>query len=217
MARLTLVLGNKAYSSWSLRPWLALKHTGVRFDEIVIPLDQPETKARILAHSPGGRVPCLIDGDLNIPESLAICEYAAELDPAAGLWPQDRLARALARAAAAEMHAGFAKLRQHLPMDLKRAPGPRALTPEVEAEVRRIIEIWTECRRRYGAGGAFLFGRFGNADAMFAPVVTRFATYAVPLDAEAAAYRDAVLALPAMRDWTAAAKAEPWSVRDSLP
>jgi len=101
MARLTLVLGNKAYSSWSLRPWLALKHTGVRFDEIVIPLDQPETKARILAHSPGGRVPCLIDGDLNIPESLAICEYAAELDPAAGLWPQDRLARALARAAAA--------------------------------------------------------------------------------------------------------------------
>lgn len=217
MARLTLVVGNKAYSSWSLRPWLALKHAGVAFDEIVIPLDQPETKTRILAHSPSGRVPCLIDGDLQISESLAICEYAAELRPDAELWPKDRAARALARAVAAEMHAGFAKLRQHLPMDLKRAPGPRPLTSEVEAEVRRIIEIWTECRRRHGTGRPFLFGRFGNADAMFAPVVTRFHTYAVPLDGAAAAYRDAVLALPAIKDWTAAAKAEPWSVRDSLP
>lgn len=216
-AALTLVIGNKAYSSWSLRPWLALKQTGQPFDETLIPLRQPDTRARIGAVSPSGTVPVLIDygvgGDpVVVWDSLAVCEYVAERFPEAGLWPDDIHARAVARSVAAEMHAGFAPLRTHMAMNLKeRLPGT-GRSPEVEANIARIIALWTDARTCFGQGGAFLFGRFSVADAMFAPVVTRFETYGVDLPPVARAYADAVLALPAMRDWIAAAQAEPWTL-----
>lgn len=210
MPSLTIVLGNKAYSSWSLRPWLALKQTGEPFEEVVIPLRQPDTKERILAHSPAGKVPVLRHGDRVVWDSLAIGEYLAETFPAAGLWPDDAHARAVARSVSAEMHAGFAPLRTHMAMNLKeRLPGT-GRTPEVDADIARIVALWTDARARFGRGGLFLFGRFSIADAMYAPVVTRFDTYGVELPPAARAYADAVLDLPAMREWTAAAKAEPW-------
>ena len=208
----TLVLGNKAYSSWSLRPWLALKRTGVPFEEVVIPLRQPDTRAAILAHSPAGKVPVLRHGERTIWDSLAIIEYLADAHPAARLWPQDPHARAVARAISAEMHAGFLPLRKALPMDLKaRHPG-LAFDAEVEADIARIQAIWRDARARFGADGPFLFGAFTAADAMYAPVVTRFDTYAVALDPVCRAYADAVLTLPEMREWTAAAQAEPWVI-----
>lgn len=207
---MTLVVGNKAYSSWSLRPWLALKQAGVSFAEIVIPLRQPETKAQILAHCPSGKVPCLIDGDRVIWDSLAICEYVAELAPAAGLWPADPHARAIARSVSAEMHSGFAALRNAMSMDLKIDRHGEGMTPDSAADIARIQALWADCRARFGQGGPFLFGGFTIADAMFAPVVTRFETYGVAVDAVSRAYMDAVQALPAMQEWTAAAKAEPW-------
>lgn len=210
MTDLTLVIANKAYSSWSLRPWLALKHAGLPFREILVPLRQPDTAARILAHSPSGRVPCLLDGDRTIWESLAICEYVAELAPEAGLWPGDAQARAVARSVSAEMHAGFAALRSSMSMDLKREHPGEGMTPETAADITRIQALWTDTRARFGQAGPFLFGGFSIADAMFAPVVTRFATYGVAVDGNARAYMDAVLALPAMQEWTAAAKEEAW-------
>ncbi|MFD1626691.1 glutathione S-transferase family protein [Azospirillum griseum] len=210
MSAMTLVVGNKAYSSWSLRPWLALKQAGVSFAEIVIPLRQPETKAQILAHCPSGKVPCLIDGDRVIWDSLAICEYVAELAPAAGLWPADPHARAIARSVSAEMHSGFAALRNAMSMDLKIDRHGEGMTPDSAADIARIQALWADCRARFGQGGPFLFGGFTIADAMFAPVVTRFETYGVVVDAVSRAYMDAVQALPAMQEWTAAAKAEPW-------
>ena len=218
MAEFTIILGNKPYSSWSLRGWLALRQTGASFDEVVIPLDRPETKAEILALSPAGRVPALKAGDMTIWDSLAIAEYLAERYPGASLWPRNGMARARARAVAAEMHAGFPALRRALPMDLK--PGdPRARrrspdSDELSAEIVRIIEIWTDCRTRFGADGDFLFGGFSAADAFYAPVVTRFAGYGVAVDGAAAAYRDAVMAWPALRDWIAAARAEPWIIEN---
>lgn len=216
-AALTLIIGNKAYSSWSLRPWLALKQTGQPFEETVIPLRQPDTRARIGAVSPSGTVPVLIDrgaggADVAVWDSLAVCEYVAERFPAARLWPDEAHARAVARSVAAEMHAGFAPLRTHMSMNLKeRLPGT-GRTPEVEANIARITALWTDARARFGGGGDFLFGRFSIADAMFAPVVTRFDTYGVDLPPVARAYADAVLALPAMREWIAAARAEPWTL-----
>lgn len=212
MADTTLIIGNKAYSSWSLRPWLALKAAEVPFSEVVIPLSRPDTRENILKHSPSGRVPVLQVGTLTIWDSLAICEWAAEAAPAAGLWPADRHARAVARSVVAEMHSGFAALRQHLPMDLKcRHPG-RALPADVRADIDRVLDIWRSCRTRFGADGPFLFGRFGLADAFYAPVVTRFETYGVELDTACRAYSDAVLDLPAMREWRSAAEAEPWEL-----
>ncbi|WP_029011086.1 glutathione S-transferase family protein [Azospirillum halopraeferens] len=209
---ITLVLGNKAYSSWSLRPWLALKRTGVPFAEVVIPLRRPETKGAILEHSPAGKVPVLRHGDRTVWDSLAIIEYLAETFPSARLWPEDANARAVARAVSAEMHSGFQALRKALPMDLKaRHPG-RTFDAEVEADIARIRSLWEDCRRRFGADGPFLFGRFSAADAMYAPVVTRFDTYAVTLDPVSRAYADAILTLPEMREWTAAAMAEPWAI-----
>ncbi|MCZ6524854.1 MAG: glutathione S-transferase family protein [Alphaproteobacteria bacterium] len=205
MSRLTIVIGSKRLSSWSLRGWLALKLSGARFDEVVIPLDQPSTRQRILEHSPAGRVPILKDGAVSVWESLAICEYLAERFPEAGLWPEGAEARAHARVVAAEMHAGFAALRRDMAMDCPaRRPG-QGQTPGALADIARVSEIWRDCRRRFGSGGDFLFGRPGAADAMYAPVVSRFVTYDVPLDEVSAAYRDAVLALPAMREWLAAA------------
>ncbi len=209
MVEFTLIIGNKNYSSWSLRAWLAMAASGAAFDEVRIPLDAPDTRARILEHSSAGRVPVLHDGGLTIWESLAICEHLAERFPGAGLWPADPAARAQARAVACEMHAGFAALRRGMPMNCRaRLPG-KGRSPAVDADIARIAEIWRECRARFGAGGDFLFGGFGVADAMFAPVASRFTTYAVGLDPVSQAYVDAVLARPAMQAWYAAARAEP--------
>jgi glutathione S-transferase len=212
MNDLTIVLGNKNYSSWSMRPWLALKQTGAAFKEIVIPLDQPGTRESILRHSPSGKVPALIHDGRTVWESLAICEYLAELYPNAGLWPADRAARAHARAVASEMHGSFAALRQHLPMIVRRQYPAKPLPADVQENVNRVQAIWQDCRKRFGeaASGPFLFGGFTNADAMFAPVVTRFHTYQVALTEGAAAYVKAVRDWPAMREWAEAARNEPW-------
>lgn len=208
MTELTLIIGNKAVSSWSLRPWLALKQTGLPFREVQVLLRRPETKAEILKHSPSGKIPCLIDGSISVWDSLAILEYLNELKPEARLWPKDRAARAIARAISAEMHSGFAALRQHLPMDLKRELAPGTWPADAAADIERVQAIWAECRTRFGVGGPFLFGHFTAADAIYAPVVTRFHRYGVRLDPILLAYRDAVLALPAMREWTASAQKE---------
>ncbi|WP_042689531.1 glutathione S-transferase family protein [Azospirillum sp. B506] len=212
MSDLILVMGNKAYSSWSLRPWLALKQAGLPFAETLIPLRQPDTAARIAEHSPSGRVPCLVHDGLAIWDSLAICEYVAELAPDARLWPADRAARAVARSVAAEMHSGFVSLRTTMSMDLKRDRKGEGMTAATAADIARIEALWADARARFGvpAGGPFLFGAFTVADAMFAPVVTRLETYGVAVSPVSRAYMDAVLALPAMRDWIAAAKDEPW-------
>jgi glutathione S-transferase len=200
-----LVIGNKNYSSWSLRPWLAMKVLGMPFEELRIPLYGPESKRAILAHSPAGKVPCLVDGALRVWDSLAILEYLAERH--AGLWPAEANLRARARSVSAEMHAGFPNLRQHMSMNVrKRHPG-KGRTPEVLAEIARIVEIWSECR------GPFLFGPFCAGDAMYAPVVLRFRTYEVELPPVSRAYADAVLALPALQEWMRDAERE----TESLP
>ncbi|MGO8992746.1 MAG: glutathione S-transferase family protein [Polyangiaceae bacterium] len=212
MSELTLYIGNKNYSSWSLRAWLALKHVGTPFKEVVIPLDgHGKPTAAIAAVSPSGKVPALRYGEMVVWDSLAIGEYLAEEFHQAHLWPTERIARATARSASAEMHSGFPALRSQLPMNIRRHPIHLALTPEVEAEVARIVAIWGECRRRFGAAGPFLFGKFTLADAMFAPVATRFRTYGVPMDEVTAAYVAAIHELPTMHEWTEAAKHEPWS------
>ena len=205
MARPLLVIGNKNDSSWSLRPWLALRVARVEFDELRIPLYRADSKSELLRWSPAGKVPVLRHGDVTIWESLAICEYAAEtLAPGAGLWPADPVARGHARSIAAEMHAGFAALRGAMPMNL-RAEGARIpIAPAVQADVDRVVALWEDCRARFGAGGPFLFGGFGIADAMYAPVATRFRSYGVALPPAAQAYADALLALPALREWAAA-------------
>jgi len=205
---LRLVIGNKNYSSWSFRPWLALKAAEIAFEETVISLEAKDFKARVAALSGAGRVPVLIDGELRIWESLAILEYLAEKFPAAGLWPEDPAARAYARAVASEMHAGFLPLRRHLPMNVARPVKVRALDEGAAADAARIDAIWSGCRAKFG--GPFLFGRFGAADAMYAPVVWRFHTYAVEIGAAARSYMDAVMALPAWTEWRAAARREPW-------
>ena len=208
---LKLIIGNKNYSSWSMRPWIAMKVAGIPFDEEVISLNAADFKARVGAISGTGKVPALVDGAVHVWESLAILEYLAEKFPDAGLWPADPQARARARAIAAEMHAGFVPLRRLLPMNMWRPVRQRDLTPEVQSNVRRIDAMWTDCRTRYGAGGVFLFGRnFGAADAMYAPVVARLHTYAVDVGAVARAYMDAVMALPAWHEWRTAALTEPW-------
>lgn len=209
---LRLIIGNRNYSSWSLRPWLAMKATGIAFEESLVCLDTAEFKAQVAALSNGAasRVPVLIDGDICVWESLAILEYVAEKFPACGLWPAAEAARAHARAVAAEMHAGFAALRRHLPMNIRRPVKTRALDAAVAADVARIDAIWSECRTRFGGGGQFLYGAFGAADAMYAPVVWRFHTYAVEVSALAHDYMAAVMALPASLQWREAARSEPW-------
>jgi glutathione S-transferase len=208
---LKLIIGNKNYSSWSMRPWIAMKTAGIAFDEEVISLDAADFKARVTGISGTGKVPALADGNVQVWESLAILEYLAEKFPDAHLWPADGAARAHARAIAAEMHAGFVPLRRHLPMNMWRPVQKRDLTPDVQSNVRRIDAMWTECRRRYGgAGGPFLFGGFGAADAMYAPVVSRFHTYGVEISSTAQAYVEAVMGLPAWAEWRAAALEEPW-------
>src|SRR5258708_1366202 len=207
---LHLTIGNKNYSSWSFRPWIAMKVAGIPFEEEVISLDAEDFKTRVTRISGTGKVPALADGQVQVWESLAILEYLAEKFPNARFWPADPVARAHARAIAAEMHAGFVPLRRLLPMNMWRPVQKRELTPDVQSNVRRLEAMWTDCRTRYGAGGAFLFGAFGAADAMYAPVVSRFHTYSVEVGALAQAYMDAVMALPAWGEWRAAALQEPW-------
>jgi glutathione S-transferase len=207
---LHLVIGNKNYSSWSLRPWLAMKVAGIAFEETLISLDAPDFKSRLTALSGAGKVPVLIDGDTRVWESLAILEYLAEKFPAAVLWPQHPAARAHARAIASEMHAGFLPLRRQLPMNVRRPVLPRALEAEAAGDVARIDAIWSECRARFGAAGPFLYGAWGAADAMYAPVVWRFHTYAVEVSATARAYMHALMVLPAWSEWREAARRESW-------
>jgi glutathione S-transferase len=211
VADFTLVLGNKNYSSWSVRAWLAVRQTGAAFDEIIIPLDQPVTASEIAAHSPSGKVPVLKTRGLAVWDSLAIAEYLAERYPAVGLWPAAEDARATARAAAAEMHAGFQALRAQLPMNV-RAVKPGLRTPGAEADIHRIATLWSDCRRRFGASGPFLFGAWSLADAFYAPVVSRFTTYRVGVDAVCQAYMEAVLEAPMVAEWFAATKVEPWAI-----
>jgi glutathione S-transferase len=207
-----LVIANKNYSSWSLRPWLVARHFGIPFEETVIPLDQPDTHENILAFSPSGRVPCLIDGDLAIWESLAIIEYLAESHPDRAIWPSDKAARALARSISNEMHAGFQSLRSACPMNLRKRFAYRDWGRGAAEDAVRIVELWSDARGRFGASGPFLFGEFSAADAMFAPVVARFEGYGWPVEAETRSYMDAVLALPAFAEWRAAAERETWIV-----
>jgi len=213
MTDFKIVLGNKNYSSWSLRGWLALKRCGVAFEEEVVPLYQDDWRARLLAVSPAGKVPVLRHGERTVWDSLAIVEYLAELFPEAGLWPADAEARARARAVAAEMHAGFAALRNAMPMTFRGDIEAPTRDPALEADIARVAELWEDCRARFGAGGAFLFGAFSAADAFYAPVAQRFAAYRVELAGAAAAYRDAVLAAPEVEEWRRAAVAEPWTIR----
>jgi glutathione S-transferase len=202
----TLLVANKNYSSWSLRAWLALRRAGIDFDEQQVFLDQPDTRAALLAFSPAGKAPALRDGALLIWDSLAICEYAAEKHPA--LWPDDAKARAVARSIAAEMHAGFQALRQALPMNL-RATGRKAeLTPAVLADIDRIEHLWADCRARFGESGPWLFGRWSVADAMYTPVATRFVTYDVRRPGAIDDYVATVFGDADFREWRQAALAE---------
>jgi glutathione S-transferase len=207
---LHLVIGNKNYSSWSFRPWLAMKVAGIPFEETVISLDAPDFKTRLIALGGSGRVPVLSDGAVRVWESLAILEYLSEKFPAAGLWPGQPATRAHARAIASEMHAGFGSLRRHLPMNVTRPVKFRALDAETAKDVTRIDAIWAACRNQHGGDGPFLFGAFGAADAMFAPVVWRFHTYAVEVSATAQAYMRAVMELHAWHEWRDAARRETW-------
>lgn len=209
---LTLVIANKTYSSWSLRPWLAMIHFDVPFEEIVIPLDQQATSADIHKHSPAGKVPILHHGDITVWESLAILEYLAEAFYDRTWWPTDPHAKAHARAIAAEMHAGFGPLRSEMTMNLRKVYDPRDWGADVQKDVVRVQSLWADTRARFGGDGDFLFGDFTIADAMYAPVVTRFKTYAVEMDDVASAYADAVLNLPAMQRWTAEAAKETWVI-----
>lgn len=210
MPDLRLVIGNQRYSSWSLRPWLALAHHEVPFEEVVIPLYGPGSKEAILRHSPAGKVPVLRDGDLTVWDTLAILEYLAERFPEWALWPHDPARRALARSVSAEMHSGFAALRDALPMDVLAREPDRPRNPATEADIARITAIWRQCREASAADGPFLFGAFGAADCMYAPVVFRFDRYGVKLDPACRTYVDTMLALPAMQRWVEAARAEPW-------
>jgi len=209
MSAITLVIGNRNYSSWSLRPWLALKVAGVEFAEEMIPLQQPDTKTRILRHSPSGKVPVLIEHGHAIWDSLAICETVAERWPDANLWPESAIERAHARSVAAEMHAGFPALREHMPMNVRaRHPGCGMTTAEVGNDLTRINAIWRDCRAAHSQAGPYLFGHFTVADCMFAPIVFRFRTYDPPLLDVSKQYVEDMLAHPAMREWEAAAIAE---------
>lgn len=206
---LKLVIGNKNYSSWSMRPWVAMKAGGIDFKEIFIPLyTGPADKQRLLDVSPAGKVPALIDGDVTVWDSLAIIEYLAERFPEARLWPDAREARAHARSISAEMHSGFAALRNECGMNLHRPVKAKPLSEAARADIARVQEIWTDCRTRYGAQGPYLFGEFSAADAMYAPVVHRFRTYAINVSPVVRDYMTAMIAFPAFAEWTAAGLGE---------
>ncbi len=208
---LELVIGNKKYSSWSLRPWVLLKHFNLPFEETVIGLDLPDTAASIARFSKAGKVPVLIDEGLTVWDTLAIAEYLAEKFPDRHLWPADRRARALARSASAEMHSGFPNLRADCSMKILESHPIAKLRPETQVEVERVVSLWSECLG--SSGGPFLFGAFSIADAMYAPVVSRFRTYALPASGAAAAYLETMWALPAMQAWVEGARAETLRVK----
>ena len=206
---LKLVIGNKNYSSWSMRPWLALRANNIAFEEVFIPLYTGDAdKRRILEVTPSGKVPALVDGDITVWDSLAIIEYLAERFPDARLWPEDRASRAHARSISAEMHSGFMALRSECGMNLHRPIGAIPLSDDARANVVRVQQIWSECRSRYGKSGPFLFGAFTGADAMFAPVVHRFHTYAIEVTPVATDYMKVMMAQPAFQEWTRAGLAE---------
>jgi glutathione S-transferase len=208
-----LYIANKLYSSWSLRPWLLMTALDIPFEETVTPMYLPDSKARMLDVSPTGKMPCLVDGDVKIWESLAIMEYLHDRFPEKGVWPQDRAARAHARAVASEMHAGFQALRNACPMNLAKSFHPRDdLGSDVADNIRRLEGMWSDCRRRFSKGGDFLFGPFNAADAMFAPVVTRLDTYQFAVATETRQYMNAVLEHPAFLKWRSEALAEPWGI-----
>ena len=214
---LTLIIGNKNYSSWSFRPWIAMKVAGIAFEEKVVPLYEPGSREQILQYSPAGKVPVLVDGDQRIWESLAILEYLTEKFPKQKLWPGDPRARAHARIVATEMHAGFQPLRKSCPMNLWLPVKSRPQSEEVMANVRRIEFLWADCRARFGQGGPFLFGYFGAADAMYAPVVARLHSYGLTVGDATRDYMDAVMALPAWAEWRTAALKESWILKDDEP
>jgi len=212
VSKLHLVIGNKNYSSWSMRPWLALTMAGLPFNETLIPLDTPDTQSLIARHSAAGRVPVLYHGKLAIWESLAILEYLAEAFPQKHFWPKSAAARAVARSVANEMHAGFMGLRGACPMNLRRLPRAVPLSDQARADVARIERLWRDCRSHFGKGGKFLFGRFCNADAMYAPVVTRLQTYSIPVADDTREYMANVMATKAFAAWKEAALKESWIV-----
>lgn len=202
-----LIIAQKNYSSWSMRPWLVLSHFKLPFETRTVWLGQPDTRSQIFQYSPSGRLPCLIDGDLTMWDSLAICEYLAEKFPQHALWPRDAAARAHARSISAEMHSGFAELRASMWMNIRASFAGKGATPAVMADITRIVSIWEDCLAHYE--GPFLFGDFTIADAMYAPVVMRFNTYQPPLPAIAQAYAKRITELPAVQAWIADARVEP--------
>ncbi len=209
---LKLILANKAYSSWSLRPWILLAQLKIPFEEVVIPMDQPETRANMLKYAPTGKCPSLHDGKIAVWESLAIIEYVAEAYPEKPVWPKGKAARAHARSLANEMHGGFGALRQACPTNFRRPVRAIALNDEVRVDVVRIEAAWALARATFGKGGPFLFGRFSAADAMFAPVVNRFDVYDIPVSKPTRAYMAMIMALPVWKAWVADARAEPWRI-----
>ncbi len=215
MTGLKLILGNKNYSSWSLRPWIAMRQAGIEFDEEVVRLKfdgEGASNAHLKNYSPAGRVPVLFHGETAIWESLAILEYVAELFPEKALWPKDRLTRARARVAANEMHASFGALRAELPMNIRRTPSKVNYSPAAQNDVDRILDIWSDCRTAFASEGPFLFGAFSIADAMYAPVVNRLTVYDIAMNAAARDYSTTILKLPSYLEWKAAAAAEPWVI-----
>lgn len=211
--RYRLVIGNKNWSSWSLRPWLVMRLLAVPFEEINIRLRRPDSKEQLLKHCPSGLVPTLLKGDLAIWDSLAILDYLAEQSRDVDLWPRDPAARAIARSVSAEMHSGFQALRENCPMELLAHSPQSTLSPAVEIDIHRIVTIWRDCRTRFGSGGPFLFGQFSAADAMYAPVASRFRTYVDDLtrygdDGTACAYVEAIFAMPEIAEWAEGARAE---------
>jgi glutathione S-transferase len=209
---LKLILANKAYSSWSLRPWILLAQLKIPFEEVVIPMNQPETRANMLKYAPTGKCPSLQDGKIAVWESLATIEYIAEAYPEKPVWPRGKAARAHARSLASEMHAGFTALRQACPTNFRRPVRAIPLHDEVKADVARIEAGWAQARATFGRGGPFLFGRFSAADAMFAPVVNRFHVYDVPVSSPTRDYMETIMALPVWKAWVADAHAEPWRI-----
>ncbi|HVY97237.1 MAG TPA: glutathione S-transferase family protein [Solirubrobacterales bacterium] len=212
MEGLTLVIGNRNYSSWSMRVWVLMRQLGIGFEEVQVPLGQADSLERKLSYSPAGKVPVLIDGDTRVWDSLAIAEHLAERFPDKPIWPDEDAARALARSVSAEMHSGFPNLRSRMPLNCRARRSGAGPVPEVREDVDRIREIWRECRARHGDAGPFLFGGFTAADAMFAPVVSRFQTYGVELDGVEEAYAQTILELPAVGEWIEGARKEPWDI-----
>lgn len=217
MNQLTLVIGNKNYSSWSLRPWLLLSYFNIPFTEVRIPLYREDTSESLSQWSPSGLVPVLKHGEFAVWDSLAICEYLQELYPDYSFWPNDIKARAVARSVSAEMHSGFMALRSSMPMNCCRSFPGKGLNKESSADIQRVTAIWRECREQYGEGGSLLFGEFTIADAMYAPVAQRFRTYGVQLDEVSEAYVSTILSLPAMKEWISSAKAEEEIIEEFEP